>query len=181
MQNVFEGKGRSLRRRRRARWIVALALLLVALAIAALQIARVAAERKLSAALGTPVTIGTVWWLPWNGTLTANRVTIGSGEDQITARRVAALINPFRVSRDDVAISRVDIDAPAGPVEIDDQYGSRSARSAARRAARAVRLRMSGSASWWCTTVRSRCAIPSEARPARWRCGLRNSGPTASM
>src|SRR4029079_2188974 len=76
MQNVSEGKGRSLRRRRRALWIVALALLRVALEIAALQVARVAAERKLSAALGTPVTIGTVWWLPWNGTLTANRVTI---------------------------------------------------------------------------------------------------------
>ena len=125
MENVPEAKGRSLRRRRRARWIAALVLLLVGLAIAALQIARVAAERTLSAALGTPVTIGTVWWLPWNGRLTANRVTIGSGDDQITARRVAALINPFRVSRDDVIISHVDIDAPAGPIEIDDQYGIR--------------------------------------------------------
>jgi hypothetical protein len=114
--------GRPIRSRRRARVAVVVLVLAVAFAVALVQVARLAAERVLSATLGTPVAIGALWWAPWNGRVSAERVAIGRGDDQLTARRIAAVVNPFRVSREAITIGTVEVDQPTGPVQVNQDY-----------------------------------------------------------
>ena len=103
--------------------VVAAALLFVALVIALPLLARWGVQRALGDALGVPVTIGAVWWNPFSGQATARSVSIGSGDDRMTAQRVAAVVDAMRLwGGGDVVVERVELDAPVATISIDEQY-----------------------------------------------------------
>src|SRR5215470_8892891 len=102
---------------------IAAALAFALLVLALPQLARWGAQRALGGALGVPVAIGALWWNPLSGQATARGVSIGSGAEQITAQRIAAVLDVVGLWRaGDVRVEHLDIDGLVAPLSIDEQY-----------------------------------------------------------
>lgn len=102
--------------------LAAAAGLVVLLFVGLLQAGRVLGARLLGGALGTPVSVGALWWAPWNGQLVIDWIAIGEGDARITIRRIATVLDILRLSPGAIVLDRVEVDAPAGLVQVDDEY-----------------------------------------------------------
>jgi hypothetical protein len=115
------------------------AVLLVLLLAAILLLPRIARpllERTLAVALGAPVSIGTLSWEPRNGVVTAEQVAIGEPPDLLRAGRVLLQGDLQALWRGELVFERLEVDAPAGTVELDEHYRLRLGDAAAGDAAR---------------------------------------------
>jgi hypothetical protein len=117
-----EPRRRFLRRSSLAVGAFLLAVLLVALYFILPWIARPVLERALSTALNTPVSIGQLSWMPFEGRVDAGHVSVGEGSDRIAAERLVVEVRLDSLWRGEIAIDRIDIDVPTGTVQLDAQY-----------------------------------------------------------
>jgi uncharacterized protein YhdP len=85
-------------------------------------IARPLIERALSTALNAPVSIGQLSWTPFAGQVNARHVSVGGGSDRIAAEQLVVEMRWRTLWRGEMAIERIEIDAPTGTVQLDAQY-----------------------------------------------------------
>lgn len=97
-------------------------VLLVAGALAVFLLARSMVARLASDALGAPVSLGSLVWNPLSSTISVGSVALGSGDEQIAAKRLALVADVFRLARGDYAVERIELDGPTAAVRFDDQF-----------------------------------------------------------
>ena len=117
------------RRRRWLRWLLLAVGVLVVAAIAVSyfflpRVARPILERALSAALSTPVSIGSLTWEPVARRVTAEQVRLGGPDDanRLTVPRLFGEARLDRLWQGEIVLTRVGIDAPVGVLELDARY-----------------------------------------------------------
>jgi len=114
------------RRRRLRRALVAVGVVAAVVGTAAAvllpSLARPFVQRSLSAALGRPVSIERLAWEPVAGRVTAHGVSVGDGDDRITASRVLVEGSARALWRGALVVDRVEIDDPTATVELDAHY-----------------------------------------------------------
>jgi hypothetical protein len=124
--NAVEGRGRRWTRR----------LLKTALVLALLQalflallpwLARPLVAGALTAVLRRPVAIGALRWRTADLNLVAEDVRIGGAPAEVAVRRVVIAVDPRGTSWGRVRVRRVDIEAPAGTVALDELLGDNDA------------------------------------------------------
>ncbi|MDX2169171.1 MAG: DUF748 domain-containing protein [Deltaproteobacteria bacterium] len=108
------------------RVLLGVGVVLAALAVAAVlwlpRVARPLLERALGGALGTPVAIGRLDWQPRDGLVSAEQVVIGAAPAGLRAGRVLLQGDLGALWRGALVIDRLEVDAPAGTVELDEHY-----------------------------------------------------------